>query len=290
MNMKDYFKRSLHNSSLLRAVYIRNRFRVERQLLNGLHETTNEHRSIIHFSLNRSATQYTKSILCRCGKENGMTPAHFNEYAFETSMPYLDQLSESEMKKYIHIFKPRGYVYTVFGGFVHGVPNLNKYHILLMVRDPRDVLTSTYFSNAFSHPLPGDRDKAVAFGERRALARNISIDEYVLTAKDRYADRYRTYANELKNMPNVYITKYEDMISNFPTWLDHLIYNFSLSISSQAKSDMIREANESGLIQENKTKHRRQVLPGDHKRKLSDDTINRLTEDLADILNDFGYV
>ena len=287
--MKDLVKRCFHHSPLLRGIYIRTRFRVERQLLHGTHETANEHPSILHFSLNRSATQYTKRLLCRCAIENGMTPAHFNEYAFQSDMPFLDHLSENQMAKYRHIFKERGYLYSVFGGFVRGIPNLDQYHILVMVRDPRDILTSLYFSAAYSHPLPGDPRKAARFLETRAWAREISVDEYVLAKKDKYADRCRTYIAALRDMPNAHFLKYEDMIGDFLPWLDGLLSRCELSVSHQTKAKIIEEARSSKPERENILKHKRQVIPGDYKRKLSENTVATLNKDLSDVLNAFGY-
>ena len=157
------------------------RFPVELSLIAGRHVNHNTHRSIVHFSLNKAATQYTKSILWRCAVQNGMVPVGIHDYAWGSDFPYLDRLSAAEMQRYQHIFKPSGYLYSVFGGMVEGIPNLDRYKVVLMVRDPRDLLVSSYYSLAYSHPVPlktsGKHDDFMA---ARSTARRVSVDEHVL--------------------------------------------------------------------------------------------------------------
>ena len=51
---------------LVHAWNTKRQFKVERELIEGCHHAKSPHRSIIHFSVNKAATQYTKSILSRC--------------------------------------------------------------------------------------------------------------------------------------------------------------------------------------------------------------------------------
>ena len=80
-------------------------FPLRHPLIKGTHKNSNKHPSIIHFSFNKAATQYVKSILRRCAVENGMVPVGIHDYAFNADFPYLDHLSAKEMEKYMHIFK-----------------------------------------------------------------------------------------------------------------------------------------------------------------------------------------
>lgn len=89
---------------------LRRRFRVELDLIKGRHQNENAHPSILHFSLNKAATQYTKSILRRCAAQNGMIPVGIHDYAFHTDFPYLNHLSAADMLKYQHVFRSTGYL------------------------------------------------------------------------------------------------------------------------------------------------------------------------------------
>ncbi len=286
----DLTRKAINRSTLLHNLYVRVRFPIEGQLLNGAHRSSNSHPSIIHFSVSRSATQSTKGILSRCAKENGMTPAHLNGYAEAKGMPFFDRLSANQMETYKQVFKPKGYIYSVFGGFVRGIPELERYLIILMIRDPRDSLTSLYYSNAFTHSLPIGRTNEPAFLANRNRVRKMSVDDFVLSEKDQYCEKYRVYMKELENSPNVLVTKYEDMISDFANWLDTILSFCSLSCSETTRNKLIAEARRSQNTKENKMRHKRQVTPGDHRRKLIPETIAKLNADLADILSAYGYV
>ena len=64
----------------------------------------------------------------------------------------------------------------------------------------------------------------------------------------------------------------------------------SLSIGADNRNRLIAEASTSSSTSENLMKHKRQVIPGDHRRKLKPETIATLNSDLADILDRYGYV
>jgi len=289
MRMKDIPFRALHKSPFLHSSYVKLRFPVEIQLLHGDRKATSTHPSIIHFSLNRAASQFTKKLLCRCAKDNGLTPVHLNEYARANDLQFLDRMSEDEFASCRHVFKPQGYCYSAFGGFVRGIPDLEQYLIVLMVRDPRDVLTSLYYSTVFSHSIPADPNKAARFMAYRDQVSRMTVDEYVLSQTENYGRRYRRYMDELANKPNVHITKYETMIADFPRWLDELLSFCSLTISADERKKLIDEADKSRNTNEDRTKHRRQVIPGDHCRKLKPDTIDGLNAAFQDVLARYGY-
>jgi hypothetical protein len=268
---------------------LKRRFKVELALLEGRHTTSSSHRSIIHFSVNKAATQYVKSILKRCAEENGLTHVRINDYAFHTDFPYLDHLTREEMQRYQHVFKPSGYLYSVFGGMVEGIDDLENYLVVLMVRDPRDVLTSDYFSIAHSHPVPPGDNKVASFMERREFARDVDIDRYVIQQSEHVGEIYRCYLELLVDKPNVYITTYEDMIDDFESWLEHLLDYCHLPISTRLERELLEEARKSRPEKEDPSSHLRQVTPGDHRRKLKPETIARLNDELSDVLTGFEY-
>ncbi|GEM_PF-5408635 len=132
------------------------RFKVEKALITGKLHTDNQNASILHFSFNKAATQYTKKILQLCSVECGMQPVDIHGYAFDSDYPFLDHLSAEEMQDYAYLFKPKGYMYSSFGGMIVGIPEFENYKIILMTRDPKDILVSQYYSHAFSHAIPAE--------------------------------------------------------------------------------------------------------------------------------------
>ncbi len=100
---------------------------------------------------------------------------------------------------------------------------------------------------------------------------------------------FERYLDTLVGRDNVYITKYEDMIDDFQSWLTNLLDNCQLTISSGLRQQLIQEAEQSRPTTEDRSRHMRQVTPGDHKRKLQQATIATLDASFAHILAAFGY-
>jgi hypothetical protein len=273
-------------------IWWQKQFKTELELIKGTHQNTNEHPSILHFSFNKAASQYIKTILCRCTVENGMTLVDINSYSFHSDFPFLDHLSAEEMEKYHHIFKAQGYLYSVFGGMIEGIPQLDKYKIILFARDPRDILVSEYYSMAYSHSAPSRTgNKFDNYMNLRKKAREIPIDDYVIAESDRVFDTYQRYQNLLLNKyPNTYLTTYEQMVMDFGGWLKALIDYCELSVSKELFQSLVSENDRSKKPKkENIRQHRRKGKPGDYKEKLKPETIRYLDTKFELVLETFGY-
>ena len=293
--LKSYSKLILNKFPLVeryfKEVNLQKKFSVELDLIKGRHQNQNEHPSIIHFSLNKAATQYTGGILQQCAVENGMVPVSIHEYAFHTNFPYLDHLTEEEMGKYQHIFKPNGYLYSVFGGMIEGISELDKYKIVLMVRDFRDLLVSEYYSIAFSHVAPYKQgNKYELFVEQRTKARESAIDEYAVAESNHIyhtLQRYKTLL--IDKYPNVYVTKYEDMVNDFRGWLNKLLLNCDLNIGEDFFTALI-EINERVKPKDvDIQRHMRKGKPGEYKEKLKRESVEYLNMKFSPMLLAFGY-
>jgi hypothetical protein len=276
---------------LVKRICQNRRFTTEWALIRGMHRNENRHPSVIHFSFNKAATQYVKSILRRCAVDHGMVPVGIHDYAFHSDFPFLDLLSAREMEKYQHIFKSEGYLYSVFGGMIEGIPHLEKYKVLLVARDPRDILVSEYYSVAYSHPAPDKAgDKHDEFTKKRLEARRTTIDEYVMSEKDSVRSSFLRYQNLLLNThPHVYLTSYERMVSDFNTWLRGLLDYCEFDISEGLLQSLLKENEHIRPKQENIHKHLRKGRPGDYREKLQAETITCLDAEFAPILAAFGY-
>ena len=292
LKIKNYAKRCLLKSPFLIHLFLRRRFNDELKLIAGKHKNNNLHPSIIHFSLNKAATQYTKKILRECVVENGMVPVHINEYAFYTKFPYLTGLSTDKMEEFNHIFKPKGYFYSAFGGFVPGIPELGKYKVILMVRDPRDILVSWYYSIAFSHSIPPlTSSRHEEYIRKRKKAQEITIDEHVISESDRVLNILNRYQTELLDLySHVYLTSYEKMTSNFEVWLKDLLDACELEISRQTFQKIIEDNKQLQPKEENIYKHIRKGKPGDYLDKLQPETIEYLNNKFSPIFEAYHDV
>jgi len=266
------------------------RWSTEFALLEGKDISTSTHPSIIHMGLNRSASQWIKSVLRRVSETEGLVHVRWNEMAFDSSYPFLDRLESVE--EYQHIFKPRGYLYSAFGGYPVGIPELPRYKIILAVRDPRDILVSRYYSKAFSHRLPFEgSDKRDSVLQERKQARRQSVDEFVLETSDKLQETYTIYLDQLlDDHPDVHVARYEDMTADVNAWMESILDYIEISPSQSIKEEILEEAQSvQNKKREDVNSHIRKGQPGDYKHKLSPSTISKLNKKFSQILSHLNY-
>ena len=156
---------------------------------------------------------------------------------------------------------------------------------LFFVRDPRDILVSSYYSFGFTHGLSrveeiSERQQAV-----RRIIREQTLDEYVL----RSAETQIRFFSILYDLSNVckrsVILRYEDMIDDFDMFAEQLLRYVRLG------GDVIQRIYEKSRPKktEDTTSHRRSGRVEGFRHKLDEDTINILNKKLADTLSLFGY-
>jgi len=263
-------------------------FPLEHCLIHGndLSISSSKETSVLFFTSQKCASTLMPKIFKyfeeHCLQLNPVDFATYLNLTTSTS-PYVT-LPESP-----HIlFYPKGMLYGPLRKYIP-ISGLKSFRIILMLRDPRDVLVSSYFSQAYSHSPPMNRSKLDHFIQRRERTRSLSIDEFALKMAEEWAHRYRAYANNLLGQSNVTFLKYEDMILSTEKWLSTLAGALDIDLT---KSDI---ANIYKIGQFNKAKtnnindHIRHALPGEHKNRLSIETQNKLNVHFADVLEAFGY-
>lgn len=180
---------------------------------------------------------------------------------------------------------------------------LDDYRILLHLRDPRDAITSLYYSVTFSHPRkqggfnPSD--------EQRKHWEAEGVDKYVLDARHQIRERYLTLLNSLYGRRNVVFTRYEDLVADFGPWLDKFLSVFDHAPGATGKTGLLRRKAKLSQLRielvkayaslllpptdEDIRHHKRQVTPGDFRRKLRPATVDALTLDFSEILDRLQY-
>jgi hypothetical protein len=253
-------------------------FKEERLLKNGNSIAKSDKQSIIFFSTHKCASTLINNILEKLSAKDNLTPIHFSNYLPKAGMDPL-YWDEEFLKT---AFKPNGYYYGAFR-MLYDIPNLENYKILLVLRDPRDVLTSHYFSTAFNHPVA--RAKTI---KDREVAQEQGIDEYVLEKADLYCDIYTKYCDELLHLPNVLFLKYEDMITEFRPWLGEMTKHLRFNDQTTAIEEII-DSTSFTVKKEDKHSFIRNVKAGDHKNKLKPATIAKLDEKFKYVFEKMNY-
>ena len=263
--------------------YINRNFPNELLLLKANHVTSNANQSVIYFTVHRCASQFILNILKQFALDTGMTYINIESYFWRGGKLYRQNLN--------NFFKSLGYIYGPFYGmdkeeFTLSIPKLNDFKILLMLRDPRDVLTSYYFHHAYE--LYKNPAKEGLILERSTETLGKTIDEWVIEKSAVFGDRYKTYLSKLADRPNVFLSKYEDMIKDFNKWIDSLVGFMNINVSAKTLSTIMQKADFS-IQKENVKAHKRQVVPGDHRRKLKEETINILNSEFKEVLEALNY-
>jgi len=187
------------------------------------------------------------------------------------------------------VFVPYGYAYLGWRHYPQQVKNnLQAMKIILLVRDPRDMLVSLYYSKAFSHPAPKHGSARDLLLKDRELAQEADINKWVCKHTSQYKKVFESYLTNLSS-DKTQVYRYEDVIFRKQEWLaDMLVY---LNIDLPRKSiAAIADRHDIRPEKENPGAHVRQVSPGNYLNKLQPDTIEFLNNELGEILKRFGYV
>jgi len=180
----------------------------------------------------------------------------------------------------------RGYAYIGFRR-LFDISNLHKYRKILLVRDPKDVLVSLYFSHKYSHTVPNNDNATQLLNSRREKALNMEINAFVIEKSKIYSGLYEKYMNMQKENLKVY--RYEDVIYEKVEWVNDMCIFLDIDIESSdiknvvSKFDIIPAA-------EKLTAHIRQVHPENYKKHLTNETISFLNKQFDKISQAFGYV
>lgn len=169
---------------------------------------------------------------------------------------------------------------------------------IIHLRDPRDCLVSLYYSLRYSHPVSAGQDGARLLVWRDRLVQT-TIDGFVETFIDEGKMRddgwprvFAALDGIRRSSPDAILSRYEDMVEEFPDWLVGIVEQFGIEIDYDMIIDLISRTDflRNLRVEENPYNHKRQITPGDFRRKLTPRSQALLTEFLAQELAWFGYV
>ena len=160
--------------------------------------------------------------------------------------------------------------------------------IMGLVRDPRDVLTSHYFSMLKSHVLPKGKSGEAMEKNRKRLA-SISIDDYIYGQMNAgfWLERILRLTELTANSGSKF-WRYEDVIFEKQKWLDEILSHLEISLPTESKESILLKRD---ILpsEEDINKHIRKVTPGDHKEKLKASTIESMNRHFAEVLDFWKY-
>jgi len=223
-----------------------------------------------------------RDLLTECGVPLIDLPTHL----FERGI-----LAETFQCDIAALFPLKGYCFAGFRDVPHwlvGTDVLRRARKMVIVRDPRDMLVSLYYSIKCSHVYPAVQTpqfEAMIASWRRDT--ELSVDEFCIASASHFNAVLWMLRGVLRDQ-DALVLRYEDFIydkvglaRDICRWCgisipEERIREFAAAYSAIPKGDEPHA-------------HIRQVHPGDHKRKLRPDTIAVLNASLASFLGAFSY-
>lgn len=173
-----------------------------------------------------------------------------------------------------------------------GVPAFDRAKKIFMFRDPRDALVSQYFSDAYSHSLPSrateqGQKAAEGFEKKRAEALATDIETYALKHARGFDNTLMACAPML-NDPTCLMLRYEEYIFQKKRLIHRILLHFDWSCAPGQVEALMKTIDE---VPDSEDKQRfvRRVIPGDHRNKLSPESIRRLNNVLKESMRAYDY-
>lgn len=238
-------------------------------------------KNILFFTVHKAASMFVYKVCHDLSRETGMKYYSVNHNKrnrlyFDTEESNLENIATWENRT--GCFAPLRYFFKI--------PTELNAAVVLHLRDPRDVLVSLYYSEAFSHSVI----KGVfELGQsERDEIRSKGIDLFVLKKAEDFNRKYDDY-RALLTKPNAIFVKYEDLVLDFPYWLDAVAKGFGIEKRKCIDNICNKYKREFDVKIENIHAHKRKIIPGDYKEKLKPETISKLNAIFADNLERYGY-
>ncbi len=167
---------------------------------------------------------------------------------------------------------------------------LDSHKAVVLVRDPRDILVSHYFSIAGGHKVPTSGNERARMLESRATAAATAVDEWVLERAPKLAANFDGLHRWVAKNGNerTKLFRYEDVIFEKARWLQDISSWFGWQPPTE-KLQRIAQRHDIRPGKEAVGHHIRKVSPGDHQEKLKPETIEALNAILSPAAAKFGY-
>lgn len=258
----------------LRSIFV---YRNVRLLLKSKLYSSNTHPSVLFFTTHKTASTFFVKLFQRSSDSGCLIPIDFDSYFAIWEIGVSDKVSRKEFGRNYH---KRGFIFGPMRSF-RPVPDIDDYQILLILRDPRDVLVSLYFSTAFSHPTMSSE-----FKRRKLEAQALSLDEFVLKEAPQILKIYEDYSS-LLGRPNLLFISYESIKADPEHQLRSINAFCELGLSQSQINDIVLAEFEPSEGTENIYKHKRSGISGQYKTKLASKTIELLNARFAPIISVF---
>jgi len=165
------------------------------------------------------------------------------------------------------------------------LPEILKCNCIFMIRDPRDLLVSQYYSYGWTHPVHDDPKMAQNLLENRAKIRSQTIDKYVINAASSLLQDFKTQDGLYRLSKKPILLRYEDMIHSWDNFVKGL--GTYLPLTSEVIEGLYKESRPNEEIDEKA--HKRSGKTGSYLTELKPETISNLSKLMKPVLERYAY-
>lgn len=156
---------------------------------------------------------------------------------------------------------------------------------IFLVRDPRDILVSAYYSFGYTHGLSRVKEIRARQTTIRKDIQARTVDEYALDSADVIQRNFETVYKLSRVCERSSILRYEAMISDFDEFADQLTRY--VNINRNVVRQIYERSRPKNKI--DTSSHRRSGKPGGFRNALKEDTVDALNKKFEDTLERFHY-
>ena len=250
-------------------------------------------KSVIAYTIHKAGSTFLNSLMRQTCRRYAVEHFSINDDR------YFETIKNGSWKAFIEETNILGGIGPVRGSTNGPIfpADLDDYNIILHLRDPRDVLTSLFYSCSYSHCVRPGRFEVTP--QQREKWQRAGIDKFVLDTAVPLSSTYKKLCSTLMHRPNVTVIHYEQMVLNYRVWLASFLKAFrTIKVPSRKRrhvvlpqfarrmkilSELYRRNKDSFSVdKEDIYSHKRKVTPGDHREKLKDATVAELDDVFAD--------
>jgi hypothetical protein len=184
-----------------------------------------------------------------------------------------------------------GYVHSGFRTpwLLHFLRSYRKRAKLLLVRDPRDIAVSYYFSMARSHPLPESGRAREGILRQRQTAAGQDPSAYVLAGNvNGVMNALVNFSRQLGQFDRFDWVRYEDVIFDKAALARRICETMDVTLGEEVLAE-VAARHDVRPEEERPDQHIRQVTPGNHEKHLSAEAQAFLFRRFRPAFERFGY-
>jgi Sulfotransferase domain len=189
-------------------------------------------------------------------------------------------------------FSPTGIVNGVYRSYLEAFETapMDSVQRIFLIRDPRDVIVSYYFSLKTSHFVPDQGETRTGILGARATYECTPLNDAVMNLQFQHVfDNMTKIARQIERCTGSFVVfRYEDIIFQKKPWIGELAKLLRIELR-EAQIDAVMREFDIVPKEENVTQHIRRVTPGDYRDKLSKEALDFIMSRQQELFRLLGY-